>query len=59
MQKFKDNNELLKIELAKMKEGTNPEPANSNKLLSMMFSCLKRAMVTLKTISEGLEKSAE
>jgi hypothetical protein len=59
MQKFKDNNELLKIELAKMKEGSAPVPADSNKLLSMMFGCLKRAVVTVKTISEGIEKQTE
>jgi hypothetical protein len=42
-----------------MKDGSSTEPAHANKLLSMMFSCLKRAMVTVKTISEGMENKEE
>jgi len=46
----------LKIELAKTKDTNAPDPVNANKLLSMMFACLKRAMNTVNTIAEGLEK---
>ena len=45
------------MELAKIKDGAVAEPMN--KLLSNMFGCLKRAMHTVKTISEGADKKPE